>query len=415
MKISIPYKPYHHFTPFHAREQRWAWLCCHRRAGKTVASINDLIRGALTCDKPDPRFAFIAPTYSQAKDVAWGYLKHYTRDIPAIEHRESELSANFPNGGRVRLYGAENYDRLRGLYLDGCVLDEAGLIDPRAWPEVIRPSLSDRSGWGVFMGTPNGRNQFFDIGERARGDKDWYRVELKASETKLIPRKELEDAQKQLTEEQYLREYECSFDAAIMGAYYGSELRIATNEGRIGRVSYDPSVPVWVSWDLGMSDRTALWLAQCVGTEIHVIDYYENSGEALDHYVKWLKSRRYNYSYDILPHDAKARELGTGKSREETLETLGRETIVLPNQKVMDGINAVRMTLPRCWFDEKKCDIGLQALREYRAKENDGNPLHDWASHGADSFRYLIQGIDREEKTEPVRERPHSVLGWMFS
>jgi phage terminase large subunit len=145
-QVLIPYTPRPQFLPYHNRTERWAWIVAHRRFGKTVGCINELVKGALVCTKPDPRFAYIAPLYTQAKDVAWGYLKHFTAGIPGVTAHESELRVDLPNGGRVRLYGAENYDRMRGIYLDGAILDEYGDMDPRVWPEVIRPALSDRQG-----------------------------------------------------------------------------------------------------------------------------------------------------------------------------------------------------------------------------------------------------------------------------
>lgn len=201
------------------------------------------------------------------------------------------------------------------------------------------------------------------------------------------------------------------------GAYYGKLL--AQAKDRIGPVSYDPSVPVWTAWDLGIGDETAIWFAQCVGTEIHIIDYYENRGEALSHYVQVLQSKPYVYAEDIIPHDGKAKELGTGKTREEVLQELGREVRVLPIQAVDDGINAVRMALPRCWFDAENCERGLDALKSYRAEYDEkhqtlrSRPVHDWASHAADAFRYLIQGVEREDSSEPVETHRPVEHGWM--
>lgn len=162
------------FMPFHTRKERWACMVAHRRAGKTVACVNELIKGALTCTLPDPRFAYVAPYYAQAKDVAWQYLKQYTSVIPGMSANESELRVDLPGGRRIRLYGAENYDRMRGLYLDGVVLDEYADMDPRVWPQVIRPALSDRRGWAAFIGTPKGRNSFYDLFDAAGKSPEWF-------------------------------------------------------------------------------------------------------------------------------------------------------------------------------------------------------------------------------------------------
>src|SRR5271165_3300444 len=215
--IPLGYQPRAAFAPFHSRRQRWSSLVCHRRAGKTVACVADLVDAALRLKKPNPRFAYIAPYFSQAKDVAWVYLKDMTRDIPGVEINESELRVDLPNGGRVRLYGADNPDRLRGLFLDGVVMDEFGDMTPGAWRSVIRPALSDREGWAVFIGTPKGRNEFFDVHSHAQKNPGkWYSMTLRADESKLIAEGELLDAQAQMTPEQYAQEYLCSFDAATL-------------------------------------------------------------------------------------------------------------------------------------------------------------------------------------------------------
>lgn len=398
-RIVIPYTPRRQFLPLHQSDKRWSCIVAHRRAGKTVACINKLIKAALTCDKPQPRFAYIAPLYAQAKDVAWSYLKQFSAPIPGIETNESELRVDYPNGGRVRLYGADNYDRMRGIYLDGVVLDEPADMDPRAWPEVIRPALSDRRGWADFIGTPKGRNEFCAIHERAQADPDWLSLVLRASETGLISAEELADARKTMTDDQYAQEFECSFDAAIQGAYYGKEMVAAEEAKRLASVPWEPAVKVHTAWDLGIGDATAIWFVQQVGKEVRIIDYYEASGEALAHYAKVLGAKPYVYGDHIWPHDAEVKELGTGKSRVEVFNSLGLRGRIIPAQSIEDGINAVRQILPRCWFDRAKCERGIEALRQYRAEWDDkrqvlkNRPLHDWASHAADAFRYLALGL----------------------
>ncbi len=400
--IVIPYKPRPAFMPFHESDKRFSCMVIHRRAGKTVSCINQLLRGALTCDKPNPRFAYVAPTYSQAKDVAWEYLKHYA--APVLEKggsiHESELRIDLPNGGRVRLYGAENYDRLRGLYLDGVVLDEFGTMDPRIW-DVVRPALSDRKGWCVWIGTPNGHNAFYETWKKAVGEDEWFSLMLKASESGIIDPGELASARKDMTEEQFDREYECSFEAAIRGAYYATEFKRIDEEKRLTAVPWDSGIEVHTAWDLGIGDSTAIWFFQVAGREIHLIDYYETSGVGLDHYAKEIKSRPYVYGSHWFPHDVKVKELGTGKSREETLNALGIKVETVPNIGLDDGINSVRRMLNKCWFDKVKCGRGVEALRQYqrdfdeKLKAFKSKPLHNWASHGSDAFRYLSLIHDR--------------------
>jgi phage terminase large subunit len=412
----IPYIERPEFTAYHNRTQRWSCIVAHRRAGKTVACINDLIQGALTCPLPNPRFAYIAPLFVQAKDVAWTYLKEFGLVVPGTTANEVELRLDFPNGGRVRLYGAENYNRLRGFYLDGAVLDEPADMDPRVFGEVLRPALSDRQGWATWIGTPKGHNHFYDIAKQSREDPSWFSLTLKASETGIVPAVELADAKRGMTADQYEQEFECSFEAAILGAYYGREMAEATAEGRLTNVPYDKYAPVSTWWDLGVSDSTAIWFVQRVGGEIHVVDYYEGSGVGLDHYVAVLKETQAKFKFQwgphLLPHDIQAREISSGKSRLETLRSLGLDKIeVVPIHAVMDGINAARRMLPKCWFDVERCERGIEALRQYRVEYDDKNrvfrknPLHNWASHGADAFRQGAAVYDERSGGRGVGQR----------
>lgn len=395
--------PRRQFLPYHERTERFAKIVAHRRFGKTVGCINDKIKAALTNTRqfPPPRYSYVAPTYTQAKDVAWSYLKHYSAPIPGIQVSESELWVEYPNGARIRLYGADNYDRMRGLYNDGVTVDEPAQMDPRAWPEVIRPTLSDYAGWGTFIGTPAGRDWFYKLDRSETGEElpGWFRLTLKASETGVIKPEELESLKSGLTDEQFAQEFECSFEAAVIGAYYGKLMREA--EDRITGVPYEPVSQVYTAWDLGIRDSTAIWFSQVVGREIRIIDYYEATGADLGHYVREIVSRPYLYAGHIVPHDAQAKELGTGKSRLEVLESLGlRNLTIAPMHRVEDGINAVRTIIPRCWFDAKKCSRGIDALKLYRAEYDDKlqalkpRPVHDWTSHAADAFRYLAMTLD---------------------
>jgi phage terminase large subunit len=392
--IQLNYQPREAFVPFHKRQQRWSCLVAHRRAGKTVACVMDLIDAAIFCTKPEPRFAYVAPYYAQAKDVAWSYVKSAASQLPGATLNESELRVDFPNGGRVRLYGADNYDRMRGIYLDGIVLDEYADMDPRAWPEVLRPALSDRKGWASFIGTPKGRNAFHDVFRHSESDPDWFSLMLRASETGLLSEDELADAKRSMSPEQYAQEYECSFEAAIVGAFYGAQMADLQSLGQITGVAQQPGIPVQTAWDLGVRDSTAIWCFQTVGSEIHVIDHIEDHGKPLAFYHAELESRGYDGA-SWLPHDANARELGTGRTRIETLRNMGRDCRIVPSHKVMDGITAVRQILPNCWFDESRTSYGRECLINYRSEFDDKNrtfratPLHNWASHSADAFRYL--------------------------
>lgn len=396
VELISPYEVREQFMPLHDRKTRWFIGVAHRRAGKTVADINELVIGATKCQLPNPRFAYVAPQLNQAKDIAWVYLKEYTAFLsPKIN--ESELWVELPGGARIRIYGADNPDRLRGIYLDGVVLDEFGDMDPTIWTQVIRPALSDRKGWAAFIGTPKGKNTFHKLWVEAEEDPDWTRLMLRASDTGLLDSKELADARKMMTADEYAQEYECSFEAAVRGAYYAKELNAAeaAEPPRITAVPHDARLQTYTAWDLGVADSTVIWFVQPHGRELRVIDCLKGEGVGLDWYVRKLQERDYLYAKHYLPHDVEVRELGTGKSRKEVLEGLGVRVTVCPNIPVADGIQAVRMLLPMCWFDKTKCKDGIEALRMYRRDYDEKRqefrqaPLHDWTSHYADAFRYF--------------------------
>ena len=397
------------FVKFHNRSHRWAVMVMHRRAGKTVACIADLVLSALITRKQDARFAYVAPQYNQAKDIAWLYVKRLTSDIPSVSYHEAELRANLPNGSQIRLFGADNPDRLRGMYLDGVILDEHGDMKPRVWGEVIRPMLADRNGWAAFIGTPKGHNDFYDLWRAANGDNDWFSLMLRGSESGLIAQAELDAMRKTMTGDQYEQEVECSFEAAIAGAYYGREMANAEREKRIDVVEYDPMLPCFTAWDLGFRDDTAIWWYQVARGEVHVIDFHASSGQDIAYYGKLVSAKPYRITTHWLPHDARAKTLASGgKSIIEQLAewlTLGKMAIV-PNLDLQDGIQAARLVLPRTYFDRVRCEAGIESLKQYQREYDEDKkafrerPRHDWTSHAADAFRMLAIAWREEVKTE---------------
>lgn len=394
-ELIIPYAPRSVFLPYHNRTQRFAVGVAHRRCGKTVAAVNDQIKRAVTSDKKRYEAAYIAPYLKQGKKVAWEYLKEFSKPLWTKPPNESELYVSILPDAKLQIFGADNADGLRGSYLDDCTLDEYADMAPSIWGSVVRPMLSDRRGTATFIGTPKGRNQFYDIYERAASDPDWFRFFLPSSLTGILPRDELDAARKDMTPEQFEQEFECSFEAAILGAYFGKEVAEAERAGRITIVDRNPELPVHTAWDLGMGDSTAIWFWQITPEEIRVVDFYENHGQGLDHYAKQIRSKPYIRGSDWVPHDAKVRELGTGRSRVETMVTLGLKPKLVPDHGLMDGINAARITFPRIWFDGERCADGLEALRQYRTDYDEktrafkNTPKHDWTSHAADAFRYM--------------------------
>jgi len=411
--IELDYKPRDVFLDFHERQERWSIVVAHRRCGKTVACINDLIYKALMEGKEDGRYAYVAPYYSQAKNIAWDYLQRFAQPVLS-KANQSELWVELITGARIRLFGADNPDALRGLYLDGIVLDEyADMRSPRIWGEIIRPLLADRLGWAVFIGTPKGHNSFWDVYSNALNNPEWYVKTLRASQTELIPTSELADAAKMMSQDQYLQEFECDFESAILGAFYGKEMRALTDSGRITNVEHDPLFPVHTAWDLGYSDDTSIWWYQVVHGEIRVLDYHSSNGQPIAYYTGLIQSkeREYGYNYGIhwLPHDARAKTLASnGKSIIEQLSVkipLEKMKIV-PSLSLQDGIQASRLALMRAWFDTK-CDDGIECLRQYQREYDEDKkvfrdkPRHDWTSHGADAFRMLSIAWREEEKALP--------------
>jgi hypothetical protein len=453
--VDIPYTPRMWARPFHASFRRWACLILHRRAGKTTCVINHHQRAALDNDwerrrlttllphKPEAvsglmtkrrQYAHVMPSYKQAKGTAWLMLKDIARPVPGVKFNESELSVTYPNGNILTLVGADSPDSLRGLGLAGASLDEYSQIADNAFGEVISKALADQLGYGVFCGTIKGRDKLYVMHAAAKDAGDWFALwqdidkslATESGATIDALRQAMEDeralvVQGVMTQDEFDQEWFLSADAAIKGAIYAKELGQAKADGRICRVPYDARLRVDTDWDLGVGDSTAIWFSQRLGSgEIRIIDYYEASGEGLPHYVKVLSDRKYAYGEHWAPHDIEVRELGSGKSRREIAHGLGLTFQVTPNIGLEDGIHAARLAMARCWFDEVKCQVGLERLRHYRRAWNTSlnefkdTPVHDFSSHAADAFRGLAV---RERPIEKARKPAYAAmggsLGWM--
>jgi hypothetical protein len=391
-------------------------MVVHRRGGKTVASLNDLQRAAVTNQRtwPPPRYAYVAPYYNQAKRIAWGYAKHYADPIPGRQFNESELKLTYPNGAEVRLFGADNPDSLRGDYLDGVVPDEYGDWAPTVWPLVIRPMLSDFKGWAAFIGTPKGKNAFYELHTAAQKDPDnWFTMVLRASESGIIPADELAELKRGMSDNQYRQEFECDFNAAIEGAYFAELLRLAELEKRITNVSADPVLRKMAFFDIGRRDATAIWIAQFVEREIRVLDYMEASGQPIGYYTDLLRSRGHGRAVCIFPHDGvnvsadnptqfryADHYRAAGFEIEEPMRGQGVGTV----GAAMQRIEAVRRLFPRIWFNRETTESGRSALAWYheRKSEDERNvglgPEHDWASHCADAFGLMCVAYEEPRK-----------------
>lgn len=417
------YQPRQVFLPLHNRDRRWTVVVAHRRAGKTVAMCVDLVIGALETALPKPQFAYLAPQRDQAKRVAWAYLKDLTKPFQTKPPNESELKIVIANGhkGESTIYvaGADNYDALRGMYFDGAVLDEVGDMRPSAWYSVIRPALSDRRGWAIFAGTPRGKNLFWNLREEARLNSDSHLLlELPASKTQIIHPDELRDAKAQMTEDAYLVEYECSFDAAVPGAYYAKLISDAYDERRVGEYVADENATVNLVADLGYTDSCSWWAWQETPDGYRVVEFMEDDSQPIQFYIDWVKSRPYRVGKVFLPHDARAKSLQTGKSIIEQFLQNGIRPQLVPEMSLQDGIEAARLILPSCHFNEATTYEGLEHLRAYQREWDErtqtyrNRPKHDQHSHGADAFRYLalaarpVMGKSKAEAASATKAGP---------
>lgn len=423
-EIALEYEPREHFIPFHQRPQRWSCLVVHRRGGKTVACINDTVARALYTKKKDARFAYVAPFYRQAKDIAWVYLKNYAQGA-ITKIRESELRVELVNGAWVTLYGADNPDSLRGIYLDGVILDEYGDCRPSLWGEVIFPTLTDRKGWCVFIGTPKGKNHFYKIFRKSQTEDGWYNLHLPVYDTNVFNEQEIAEIKTLMDKEEFEQEYECSFEAAVKGTYFADLLNAMPDDRFSENNSMRLNVPVNIATDLGMSDSTAIWFWQNTESGPLLIDYYENHGKTLEHYFDILEAKNYTYGEMWLPHDGKADNFQTGRTTFEQFlkhfhatsnpdERGGGQIycdIVPRVRRKQDSINAARMILPKCSFCMPSTFSGVEALRAYKRKYNEitrafsETPEHTWASDGADAFQQFAMVAKETYGHEEVKPK----------
>lgn len=416
-RIVIPYKPREVFKDYHENEKRLSLTVAHRRAGKTVARINKLVKKAIQNNLPNPRFGYLAPYYVQAKDIAWVYLKHYSAKLIEVggSANESELTIKLPhNDAVIKLYGAENAERMRGVYFDGIVVDEAQGIRKSVLTQIILPALADRLGWLDISGTPKGWSNL--LGEcykiAKENPNEWYLQVLRASETGILPDDELARLRSLMSENEYEQEFECSFDAAISGSVYGKWIADADKQNRISdRVKWDPEYPVYTAWDLGYDDATSIWFYQVGINELFFIDYYEMNGEGIGHYCEYLKSKPYRYyDYHFVPHDAAHKVMAAGGRSiiEQAKRDHGINMMIIPVTSQQNSIEAARRTLPKSWFAEDTCAIGIEALRNYHYDYDEdkkvyrSKPTHDWSSHACNA--YEIAARSHTERVITIKE-----------
>ena len=327
----------------------------------------------------------------------------------------TEMKIELISGSIWQLAGSDNFDSLVGSNPVGVVFSEWPLTNPSAW-DYVRPILAENGGWALFIYTPRGRNHGYRLFQTAEKLDHWFAEKLTVDETGIIgPEAIEEDRASGMAEELIEQEYYVSFDSALVGSYFGADMKKLRKQGRVTQLPHEPELPVYTSWDIGVGDSTSIWWYQLVGRNIHWIDYYESSGAGIDHYVRKLKEkeaeRDFVYADHWAPHDIRVREWGTGRSRAEQAKTLGVRFRVAPQLSFEDGINAVRAILKRSVFDAHHCERGIDALETYR-KEWDQDkgmfkerPVHDWSSHPVDALRYGAVSI-KDRLVEPAPKFP---------
>lgn len=448
-KIRLPYRydPRHYQIPMFKAidigQQRRFIAIWHRRAGKDKSLINLFPKRMM---QQIGVYYYFFPTYNQGRKILWEgidknglpFLAHFPKEL-IFKKNDQEMMIQLvhpterdekgqPLGGSIfRVIGTDKIDSVVGTNPIFCVFSEYSLQNPRAW-DFIRPILAENGGIAIFNYTPRGHNHGKQLWDTAQENPDiWWSQRLTVDDTKAIAPEVLEQERKEMlartgNDGLFMQEYYVSFDAPIDGAYYGHMMMQAEKDQRIGNVPYDPALPVHTSWDLGIGDSMAVWFFQAVGQEMRFIDYYENNGEGLTHYIKYLKEKEYIYGKHYAPHDIQVRELTSGKSRWEIARGHGITFETVANESIEEGIEAVRTMLPRAWFDRNKCQLGINALNSYHKEFDDKHrtyktkPVHDWASHGADAMRMAALGFrEGKKKTEARKKNYDPITGRLLS
>lgn len=424
-EIILPYK----YTPRNYQLGAWNYFegpeegkraACvwHRRAGKDLFGINLI---ATKIFERVGMYWHLLPTYRQGRAIVWNgftkdgrkFLDHFPKEI-IKEKNKTEMRLEFVNGSMYQVVGTDDVDSLVGTNPVGCIFSEYSLQDPGAW-NYLRPILAENGGWALFIFTMRGKNHGYKLYQMAKTNKKWFAEILIAGDngtkredgTPVVSDQIIqEERDAGMPEEMIQQEFFCSAAAALVGAYYGKQMTAIEKKGQIGRVPWEPNLQVHTCWDLGIDDEMVVWFIQEGPGEIRVIDHVKHSGESLAHFIKILRGQvegyermgDYIYGKHYAPHDIEVRELSNGKSRKEMAKELGLKFTVVQRHEIEDGIEAVRSILPMCWFDEGRCERGIEAMKSYRKEWDDknktfkGNPEHDWSSHDADAFRTYAWG-----------------------
>lgn len=386
-----------------------------RRAGKDMAcwylAIRACIRRPIVC-------FYIFPTYAQGKKILWDSLMNDgTRILDLIpdevvdSKNSQEMKIRFKNGSLIQIVGSDNVDSLVGTNPKLCIFSEYALQDPRAF-QFIRPILTANDGTAVFISTPRGKNHLWELYNIALNNDNWFAMKLTVEDTMHIPLEEIEKerAEGLMSEDLIQQEYYTSFEMGVEGSYYGKYLDRMRLNGQIGIVPWEPSFKVHTAWDLGVRDNTTIIYFQVVNNIVRIIDCYEKSKEGLEHYVSVIESKPYSYGKHIAPHDIKVQEFGSGITRIEKARQLGIIFTLANDLSIVDGIEAVRTTLPKVWIDEQKCKELIRAIEGYRQefdakkKVYKPHPLHNSSSHFADALRYLCVSLPKTKDSLSAHE-----------
>lgn len=424
------------WRPRHYQRNLWRYLengglhaewIVHRRGGKDEVALH---RTACAAFERVANYWHMLPEYAQARKAIWDAVNPHTgkRRIDEAFPRElrartnaQEMLIEFKNGSIWQVAGSDNYDRLVGSSPAGVVFSEWALADPAA-RAFIRPMLLENGGWQLYITTPRGRNHAYRSFNNAKETPGSFAELLTVEQTGVFDADALERERLALIadygedegESLFRQEYYCSFDAAIMGAFWAAEIERLEQAGRVTRVEYDDALPVHTAWDLGYTDDTAIWFWQQHLGEVRVIDCHASSGKPWDYYAELVKAKGYQYGNHWLPHDARAKTLASGgRSIEEMARhAFGMSRVrIVPNLSVQDGIQAARRVFAHAWFDESLRD-DIEALRQYRREWDDKakafkpRPLHDWTSHRADAFRMLAVVWKEIYPSEPLQDKP---------
>ena len=392
----------------------------HRRAGKDEVCLHGTAIKAM--ERP-ANYWHCLPEYTQARKAIWDAVNAHTgkrridEAFPSeiIESRnDQEMKIRFKNGSSWQVIGSDRYDSLVGAGVAGVTFSEGALANPPSWA-YIRPMVAENDGWAAFITTPRGENHAFSMYQRGLERKDWFSQKLDVYQTGVMSDLALHEALEEYIDiygddfgrAMFDQEYRCSFSAAIQGSFYGAEMRHALDQERITELPYDSAYPVFTGWDLGFNDQTAIWFAQQKGDVIRIIDYERGRNQNLSHFARVLKDKPYDYGGHFLPHDGANKSKQTGSSYQEMLEAAGLKNIQVMSrapdlEAVLHDINTARRMIGMATFDEKKCEHGIDSLRNYRREWDDRlktykqRPLHDWASDGADAFRTLAVAWDAD-------------------